>query len=247
MRRVPVLEARGISKKFGGVQALQDVDFELFEKEVVALVGENGAGKSTLIKIISGVYPPDSGEIFFNGKKVMIESPRDARRLRIETVYQDLALADNVDIATNIFMGRELIKETLGNIIRILDKQRMENESRKLLGKLKVSIGSMKSKVRDLSGGQRQAVAVGRATYWEAEIIILDEPTAALGVEEAEKVLDLIRRLKQRAVTVLMISHNLQHVFSVVDRIIVLRAGKKVGEKVANETSREEIVRLIVG
>lgn len=237
-----LLEVKKVSKRFGGVQALQSVDFAVFDNEIVALVGENGAGKSTLIKIISGVNSPDEGEIYFMGRKVVAESPRDIRRLGIETVYQDLSLADNVDVATNIFIGRELIKNFV-----MLDKKRMEEEALKVLGGLKTSIKSAKLLVKGLSGGQRQAVAVGRATYWNARIIIMDEPTAALGVEETNKVLDLIKRLKMNGITVILISHNLQHVFSVADRIVILRGGKNAGERITSETTRDEIISLIVG
>lgn len=242
-----LLEVKNISKRFGGIHALQNVNFTVFNDEVVALVGENAAGKSTLIKIISGVYPPDQGEIYFMGKKVIAESPRDIRKLGIETVYQDLALADNVDVSTNIFIGRELVKRALSTILVVLDKKKMEEESKKVLTNLKISIVSMKSLVKGLSGGQRQAVAVSRATYWNAKIIIMDEPTAALGVEETEKVLDLIRRLKKNDISVILISHNLQHVFSVADRIVVLRGGKNAGEKITSETTRDEIISLIAG
>ncbi len=242
-----ILELRGINKSFGAVKALQNVDFELYKNEILALVGDNGAGKSTLIKIIAGVLQPDSGEIFLEGKKVVIYNVHDARNLGIETVYQDLVLAENIDIAGNIFLSRELLKKRLGKLIATLNNKLMWREAERVLERLKIRFSSTKSLVSDLSGGQRQAVAIGRAVYWNAKVILMDEPTAALGVKESTKVLELIKKLKSEGLSIVIISHNLQQVFAVSDRITVLRGGKRVGSKISSETSGDEIVKIIVG
>ena len=242
-----ILELKGISKNFGAVKALQNVDFELFRNEILALVGDNGAGKSTLIKIITGVLKPDNGDIFFNGKRVQIDNVHNARDLGIETVFQDLVLAENIDIAGNIFISRELKKKLFGNIISTLNDKLMWQEAKRIMHKLKIRFRSTKVLVSDLSGGQRQAVAIGRAVYWNAKVLLMDEPTAALGVKEAAKVLELILQLKKEGLSIVIISHNLQQVFAVADRIVVLRGGKRVGSKVRSETSGDEIVKMIVG
>lgn len=244
MRR-PVLRAVGIWKRFGAVQALQDVSLDLYAGEVLGLVGDNGAGKSTLIKVLSGVYSPDRGTIELDGRPVRFSSPRDARAAGIETIYQDLALAENIDVAGNIFLGREMGYGW--GVLRVLARRRMEAEASRVLDRLEIVVPSVRTLARSLSGGQRQAVAIGRAVYWDARIVIMDEPTAALGVRERARVLDLVRRLREGGVAVIMISHSMPDVFAVCDRILVLRRGMKVGERLTAETSEEEIVRLMVG
>jgi len=240
----PIVEMRGISKRYGGVQALQDVDLDIRNGEVHALVGDNAAGKSTLIKILSGAVQRDEGSIAFDGAPVEVGSPRDAKALGVETVYQDLALADNLDVPANIFLGRELTKN--GLLSWFLDKRRMEKESRALLQRLKINIPSLRQKVRSMSGGQRQSIAIARCVCFNARVVILDEPTAALGVEETRKVYGLIRDMRHHGVAVLLISHNLSHVFENCDRITVLKTGRLVGSRRAADTSREEILRMIV-
>jgi D-xylose transport system ATP-binding protein len=237
----PLLELRGVSKRFGAVQALSKVDFEVRAGEVMALVGDNGAGKSTLIKGIAGIYPFDEGEIYFDGKHVTIHGPRDTAALGIEVVYQDLALADNLDVVANMFLGREQV-QTFWRI----DEASMERESIKTLDSLSVTtLRSVRTAVASLSGGQRQAVAVAKAVMWNSRLVILDEPTAALGVAQTRQVLDLVRRLADRGLAVVIISHNLHDVFEVADRITVLRLGQKVAEFVAAETTQQEVVQAI--
>lgn len=239
----PLLELRGISKAFGHVQALQEVDFSLYPGEVVGLVGDNGAGKSTLIKIIAGAYQPDAGTIRVNGSLVSIRNPRDAMAQGIATVYQNLALVDQRDVAANVFLGRELVRGL------VLDRSRMLQESAQVLEDLRIDIPSAQTPVGLLSGGQRQAVAIARAVHQErgTRLVIMDEPVAALGIEESRKVLRLITRLKDQGRAVIVISHNLEHVFSVADRIVVLRRGRLVGIRRREETTADEIVRFIVG
>ncbi|NJO37453.1 MAG: sugar ABC transporter ATP-binding protein [Rhizobiales bacterium] len=246
--RTPVLSVRGISKRFGGVQALQDVSFDLHAGEVLALAGDNGAGKSTLIKCISGVHQPDEGEIRYKGDAVLMANPRAARRLGIETIYQDLALADNLDVGANVFLGREPAKRFLG-LLPAIDRRRMRAVAQEVLHTLEIDIpkGKLNRPVRTLSGGQRQAVAIGRAIYWQAEVLIMDEPTAALGVPEQRKVRELIERLKTQNVGVIFISHNLQDIFAVSDRVLVLRRGRAAGERRINATDHDEVVKLMVG
>ena len=237
----PLLEARGISKSFLHVQALDDVDFRVDPGEVVALVGDNGAGKSTLMKTLCGAYQPDAGSIVFDGRPVAMRTPRDAIALGIAVVYQDLALVDHRDVASNVFLGRE---PTRGVAV---DKPRMVREAREVLDNLKVTIPSVQTLVGLLSGGQRQAVAIARAVHQGGRLIFMDEPTAALGVREQAKVLRLIEDLRSQGTAVVVVSHNLQHVFSVADRIVVLRGGRNAGERIKAETTPEDIVRLIVG
>lgn len=246
-RMNPLVEMRGISKRFGAVQALDQVDFEVFPGEVVGLVGDNGAGKSTLMKILAGVLPPDKGQIYWEGRPVQVRTPHEARALGIEMVYQDLALADNLDVVGNLFLGRELYRPLLDKLIGLLEQRRMEARAVEVLDRLQIRIPSLRQKVRYLSGGQRQAVAIGRTILAQAHLVILDEPTAALGVAEVEKVLALIRRLKDQGIAVIFITHRLPHIFAVADRIIVLRAGRRVGTRPAPETSIDEITKLIVG
>jgi ABC-type sugar transport system ATPase subunit len=223
------------------VQALDDVDFRVVPGEVVALVGDNGAGKSTLMKTLCGAYQPDAGSIVFDGRPVAMRTPRDAIALGIAVVYQDLALVDHRDVASNVFLGRE---PTRGAAV---DKPRMVREAREVLNNLKVTIPSVQTLVGLLSGGQRQAVAIARAVHQGGRLIFMDEPTAALGVREQAKVLRLIEDLRSRGTAVVVVSHNLQHVFSIADRIVVLRGGRNAGERIKAETTPEDIVRLIVG
>jgi len=237
----PLIRMRNIFKKFGGIHALEDVDFDLGYGEIVGLVGDNGAGKTTLIKILSGVYRCNMGEIFFKGEKVDIKTTNDAKELGIETVHQDLGLVDNFNVAKNMFLGKEPTK------LGWLNRRYMERESQSILGELGIELRSVKLIVRNLSGGQRKAIAVGKAIYAKPRIIIMDEPTAALAVKETEEVLKLMVRLKERGLSIVFISHVLQEIFSVTDRIIILKSGKKVGDMKAEETNMEEIVRLMVG
>ncbi len=240
MAVTPLLECRGVSKAFGAVQALLGVDFEVRRGEVMALVGDNGAGKSTLIKGVAGIFPFDEGEVYFEGEPVRLHSPRDAARLGIEIVYQDLALADNLDVVANMFLGRE---RTRGFV---LDESSMEQTSQRTLEGLSVTtLRSVRQTVSGLSGGQRQAVAVAKSVMWNSKLVILDEPTAALGVAQTRQVLDLVRRLAERDLGVALISHNLYDVFEVAHRITVLRLGQRVGVYERAATSQEEIVHAI--
>ncbi len=236
-----LVEMRGICKRFGGIQALLDVDFWLDPGEIVGLVGDNGAGKSTLIKILSGVYLPDKGEIYFQGRRVHFESPHDAKALGIETVHQDRGLVGNFDVPSNIFLGREITR------FGLLRLKAMEREARAALRRLGMEIAALRAPVMNLSGGQQQAVAVGRAISTRPKVVIMDEPTAALAVKEVHKVLDLMRRLKAEGVAVVFISHVLQEVLSVTDRIVVLRKGVKVGDLPTSEADIDLIVKLMVG
>ena len=241
-----VLEVKSVSKRFGGVQALDNVSIYLNEGEVLALAGDNGAGKSTLIKVVSGVYHPDDGDIIFNNENIQLDNPRFAREKGIETIYQDLALADNLNVGANIFLGREPITKKMG--IPVIDRELMLSESKKVLKNLEINIPetSLEEPVGKLSGGQRQAVAIGRALYWNAKLLIMDEPTAALGVPEQRNVMDLIKKLKEQNVSIIFISHNLTDIFQASDRIVVLRRGIKAGEKLIKETNSDEIVKLMV-
>jgi len=240
----PLVEMYGIRKRYGGVQALAGADLTVLPREIHAIVGDNAAGKSSLIKALSGAAPADEGLIRFDGKEVAIRDPRDAKALGIETVYQDLALADNLDIPANIFLGRELMCR--GFMAPFMDLRRMNEEAAKLLGRLKIRIPDLRQKVRTLSGGQRQCVGIARAVYFNARVIILDEPTAALGVEETRKVLELVREMRGQGLTVIMISHNLAHVFDLCDRITVMKTGQVVFSKEVPATSRDEVLRYIV-
>jgi D-xylose transport system ATP-binding protein len=237
----PLLECEGVSKAFGAVQALYRVDFEVNAGEVMALVGDNGAGKSTLVKCVVGIYPFDQGRVRFEGEPVDIHGPRDAAHLGIEVVYQDLALADNLDVTANMFLGRE---RTRGGLV--LDEPSMEHAAEETLEGLSVtSLGSVRQTVAGLSGGQRQAVAVAKSVMWNSKMLILDEPTAALGVAQTRQVLDLVRRLADRDLGVVVISHNLHDVFEVADRITVLRLGQRVAVLDRAETTQEEVVHAI--
>jgi D-xylose transport system ATP-binding protein len=237
----PLLQLRGVSKHFGAVTALSQVDFAVRQGETMALVGDNGAGKSTLIKGIAGIYPFDGGEVIFDGKPVIIRSPRDSAALGIEVVYQDLALADNLDVVANMFLGRE----RTGRFHR-LDEANMERAAIETLGGLAVTtLRSVRQPVASLSGGQRQSIAVAKAVMWNSRLVILDEPTAALGVAQTRQVLELVKRLAQKGLAVILISHNLHDIFEASDRITVLRLGYKVAEYVTKETNQQEVVHAI--
>lgn len=243
----PILSAKNIVKRFGGLTAVSYVSLDVYPGEVVGLVGDNAAGKSTLIKCISGVYHPEEGEVYFQGQPVHFTHPIEARAAGIETIYQDLALSGNLDVPANIFLGREIKKRYLGGLINTLDDDFMLGESDKLLKDLEIRFPNLKMPIDNLSGGQRQAVAIARAMYWNARFIIMDEPTNNLGVVEQRKVLELIRRLKSQDVPVILISHTLPDVFAITDRIVVMHRGRKVTEKRTAETNSEEIVRYMVG
>jgi D-xylose transport system ATP-binding protein len=237
----PLLELRDVSKSFGSVQALTDVDFEVRSGEVMALVGDNGAGKSTLIKCIAGIHPMDEGQIFFDGEEVTIHGPRDAAKLGVEVVYQDLALADNLDVVQNMFLGRESHTR-----FQILQEAPMETKAAETLKSLRVTtINSIRQPVATLSGGQRQSVAVARAVMWNSKLVILDEPTAALGVAQTEQVLELVRRLADQGLAVVLISHNLHDVFETAHRITVLRLGRNVGVYSREKTTQQQVVEAI--
>jgi D-xylose transport system ATP-binding protein len=240
-----LLALRGFSKSFGPVRALHDVDFEVDSGEIVALVGDNGAGKSTLIKAIDGVQPPDSGEAYFDGKQVRISSPQVAENLGIATVFQDLALCDNLDVVANLFLGKELVD---GVPVHVLDEVDMEQRSQKLLSDLSVTtLGSVRTEVGSLSGGQRQSVAIARTLIGQPKVVLFDEPTAALGVAQTAQVLALVKRLKDEGLGIVMISHNLEDVFQVADRIIVLRLGERVATFDRESTTPEQVVGSITG
>ena len=241
----PVLELKGVSKSFGPVQALSDVDFEVHSGEVVALVGDNGAGKSTLVKTIAGIHAPDGGTISFEGDVVNITNPADAVDLGIATVYQDLALCDNLDVVENLFLGREERSEGPAGFVGQLDEVDMEKQTGELLENLAVTITDVRAEVGTMSGGQRQQVAIARSLLGEPKLVMLDEPTAALGVRQTAQVLELIKRLRERGYGVVVISHNLADVFEVADRIYVLRLGQEAGDFKAGETNQDEVVRAI--
>lgn len=244
MSSKPILRMRGISKRYGGVQALDGVDLDIYLGEIHALVGDNAAGKSSLIKTLSGAVLKDKGEVFFEDRPVSISSPRDAKALGIETVYQDLALADNLNVASNIFLGREL---TRGGLLRWwLDLPAMEQRARAVLEKFKINIPNIRQQVRFMSGGQRQSIAIARCVCFNARIVILDEPTAALGVEETRKVYQLVREMRDHGLGVLLISHNLNQIFEHCDRITVMKTGRLVGSRSVRETSHDETLRMIV-
>jgi ABC-type sugar transport system ATPase subunit len=245
MSERPILQVESVSKRFGGVHALENVSLDLFPGEVLALAGDNGAGKSTLIKVISGVHHADEGKMRYDGAEVTFENPQKAREQGIETIYQDLALADNLDVGANVFLGREPMKRVFG--LPVLDRKKMRSEAADALRVLDIRINRFDLPLRSMSGGQRQAVAIGRAIHWNAKVLIMDEPTAALGVPEQRKVIALIKSLKQSGVGVIFISHNLIDIFAVSDRIVVLRRGKKVGETATQATNSDEVVRWMVG
>ncbi|GCD42194.1 ATP-binding cassette domain-containing protein [Streptomyces paromomycinus] len=237
----PVLALRGVSKRFGAVQALTDVELEIHPGEVVALVGDNGAGKSTLVKAIAGVGPADDGVIEWEGRPVTVDRPHTAQELGIATVYQDLALCDNLDVVGNLFLGRELVRAG------VLDEVEMERRARELLATLAIRIPSVRIPIASLSGGQRQTVAIARSLLGEPKVVILDEPTAALGVEQTAQVLDLVERLRERGLGTILISHNMADVKAVADRVAVLRLGRNNGTFDVRSTSQEEIISAITG
>jgi ABC-type sugar transport system ATPase subunit len=236
-----------ISKSFGSVRALHEVNLELNRGEVLGLVGDNGAGKSTLIKILSGAINADEGRIFFNDQEVRIENPQDARNHGIETIYQNFALVGNLPIYLNIFLGRYRLKPILGGLIRILDEKRMEKESWEILHNLKIHFNSVREKVDHLSGGQRQAVAIGRALFFNPRMIIMDEPTSGLAVKEVEQIHDIILEFKKKGTSIIFITHRLQSIFAVADRVVVLRNGQNAMDKKIVETTLEEVVRAMFG
>lgn len=239
--QAPILDLHGISKSFGAVHALTKVDFHVKNGEIMALVGDNGAGKSTLIKCIAGIYGTDEGQVFFEGKKVNIHNPKDAADLGIEIVYQDLALADNLDVVANMFLGRERMNNTI-----LLDEPSMEKAALETLESLSVTtLRSVRQPVVELSGGQRQAIAVAKAVMWNSKVVILDEPTAALGVAQTRQVLELVKRLREKGLAVVIISHNLHDIFEVADRITVLRLGQNVGVYHTSDVTQQDVVHAI--
>jgi ABC-type sugar transport system ATPase subunit len=244
-KKNPILKLKNIKKKFGGVKALNGVDFELHKSEIVALMGDNGAGKSTLIKIITGVYQPDEGEIFFDGKKIGSLVPKSARELGIETIFQDLALFDVLDISANLFAGREIKRWGIFLNQKLMDKMSMD-----ALNKTGITIGStLRQQVGELSGGQKHAVAISRSVYVSGspKVILMDEPTAGLGVKESTELLKIIKELKKTGISVILITHDLEHAFEVADRFVVLRGGIKVGEKLASTTNSVELIKMMIG
>jgi len=243
----PLLALSGVSKRFGAVQALDGVDFDVHAGEVVGLVGDNGAGKSTLVKVMSGIYAPEEGEYRFDGETRHVRGPNDATAFGVATVYQDLALCDNLDVVANLFVGREEVSTGTGGLLRALDEASMEQQAAGLLETLTVRLPSVRQEVGLLSGGQRQSVAIARSLIGEAKVVLLDEPTAALGVAQTAQVLALIKRLREQGLGVVVISHNLADVFEVVDRIFVLRLGRKAGVFEIGATTREEVVAAITG
>ena len=243
----PVLEGRGIVKRFGHVVALDGADFELYPGEIAAIIGDNGAGKSTLIKTLSGALQPDEGEIRLDGSHVHFRSPRDARKVGIETVYQELAVAPALDIAANIFLGRERRRGGPLGALRLLDKAAMRRHAAKHLAELQIRVGSITQPVETLSGGQRQGVAVARAASWAQRVVIMDEPTAALGVKETRQVLDLIKRVRERGLPVILISHDMPHVFELADRIHIVRLGRRVAVVTPRTHTMPEAVAIMTG
>jgi fructose transport system ATP-binding protein len=244
----PLLEARGLVKRYGHVVALNGADFELYPGEILAIIGDNGAGKSTLIKALSGALQPDEGEMRLDGERVHFRSPRDARRAGIETVYQELALAPALDIASNIFLGRERRRRgPLGLVLRMLDAPGMRREATRRFAELEIGVQSIAQAVEDLSGGQRQGVAVARAATWARRLVIMDEPTAALGVKETRQVLDLVRRVRERGLPVILISHDMPHVFELADRIQIMRLGRRVAVVTPQTHTMPEAVAIMTG
>jgi ABC-type sugar transport system ATPase subunit len=241
----PLLQARSISKRFGALQALADVDVDINAGEVLAILGDNGAGKSTFIKILSGAYEPSAGTLLLDGAPVSFASPQDAADVGIATIFQELALSENLSIAENVFLGRELVRRVLG--VPFLKRQAMKQKVAELLNTLEAHISDPEAAVGSLSGGQRQAVAISRALNLKARLVIMDEPTAALAVAETRKVLQLIRRLAEGGRAVILISHNMHDVFEVADRIVVFRRGRKIAERRRSETDPEEVVSFITG
>ncbi|MFH8570126.1 ATP-binding cassette domain-containing protein [Streptomyces sp. NPDC017993] len=244
----PVLRARGLIKRYGQVTALDGADFDLMPGEVLAVIGDNGAGKSSLIKALTGALQPDEGTLELDGEPVRFRDPLDARRHGIETVYQDLAVAASLDIASNMFLGREIRRPgPLGSVLRMLDKKRMREESAAHMADLKIGLRSLTQSVETLSGGQRQGVAVARAVAWARHVVVMDEPTAALGVKESGQVLDMIRRVRDRGLPVVLISHNMPHVCEIADRIHVQRLGRRVAQIRPQDHSMADVVAIMTG
>jgi len=239
--RTPLVELRDIHVSFGGIKAVDGVTCDLYPGEVVGLLGHNGAGKSTLIKVLSGANPKDAGEILIDGENVTIRNARDARRYNIETIYQTLALADNLDAAANLFLGRELLTPA-----GMLDEARMEAETRKIMGRLNPNFRKFAAPVKALSGGQRQSVAIARAVYFDARVLIMDEPTAALGVQETQMVSELIRQLKSEGIGIFLISHDIHDVFDLSDRLTVMKNGRLVGTVRTDEVSKDDVLGMII-
>ncbi|HEY5836736.1 ATP-binding cassette domain-containing protein [Streptomyces sp.] len=244
----PVLQARGLVKRYGHVTAIDGADFDLLPGEVLAIIGDNGAGKSSLVKALTGALTPDEGEIRLNGEPIRFNGPQDAQAHGIETVYQDLAVAASMDIASNMFLGRELRRPgPLGSVLRMLDKKRMRDEAAAHMADLKIGLRSLTQAVETLSGGQRQAVAVARAVAWARSVVVMDEPTAALGVKESAQVLDLIRRVRDKGLPVVLISHNMPHVFEIADRVHVHRMGRREALIKPSDYSMSEVVAIMTG
>jgi fructose transport system ATP-binding protein len=244
----PVLSARGLVKRYGHVTAIDGADFDLLPGEVLAVIGDNGAGKTSLIKALTGALAPDAGEIRLHGEPIRFGGPQDARQHGIETVYQDLAVAASMDISSNMFLGREIRRPgVLGSVFRMLDKKAMRRESAAHMAELKIGLGSLSQSVETLSGGQRQAVAVARAVAWARSVVVMDEPTAALGVKESAQVLDLIRRVRDRGVPVILISHNMPHVFEIADRVHVHRLGRREALIRPSDYTMAEVVAIMTG
>jgi fructose transport system ATP-binding protein len=247
-KQTPILSARGLTKRYGNVTAMEGADFELYPGEILAVIGDNGAGKSTLIKTLAGAVIPDEGEIRLDDQPVNFKTPHDAREAGIETVYQDLAVAPALDIATNLFLGREKRRAgPLGSILRMVDHKGQKEEAVKQMEALKIGIRSMSQAVETLSGGQRQGVAVARAAAWASKLVIMDEPTAALGVKESGQVLELIKRVRDNGLPVILISHNMPHVFEIADRIHIHRLGKRVAVVDPKEHSMHDVVGIMTG
>jgi fructose transport system ATP-binding protein len=244
----PILQARGLVKRYGHVTALDGTDFDLLQGEILAVIGDNGAGKSTLIKTLAGAIVPDEGEIMLDGRVVHFTNPMDARRRGIETVYQDLAVAPALDIAANLYLGREIRRTgPIGSVLRMLDKPKMRQEAAHYMAELKIGVGSMTQAVETLSGGQRQGVAVARAAAWARRLVIMDEPTAALGVKESGMVLELIRNIRARGLPVILISHNMPNVFEVADRIHIQRLGRRIAVVTPQSHTMSEVVAIMTG
>lgn len=238
-----IIEMKGICKSFGGLHALTDVDLGLQYNEILGLVGDNAAGKSTLMKILTGAYKADSGTIYFERRKLSIKDPHDSRAAGIEMIYQDLSLCPNLSISDNLFIEREIYKSWFGGLIKTIDKKKEAQESYKILKQLHINIDDTSKKVEELSGGQQQAVAISRATHFSPRVIIMDEPTASLAVKEIDQVLDLMRRLREQGISIIFITHRLQDVFDIVDRIMILRGGKNAGVFNIDEVTREDVVK----
>lgn len=249
LERKVVLETKVLCKSFGGIKAVNNVGIKLFEREIIAIVGDNGAGKSTLIKLISGIYSKDSGEIYLNGEKAIINTPIDAKKYGIETVYQERGIIPEFNATENLFLGREkLVNNKFCKFIKYLDHSLMREETIKLLKKIGIELKNINEKIDNLSGGQRQTVVVGRAVYWGGQVLIFDEPTNNLGAIQERKVIELIKRIREEYnISIIIISHNIAHVFELVDRIIVLRNGEVIGERVKSDTNPNEIVSMITG